>query len=1036
MKQLIKWWGNNPVAANLLMLGIWLAGVLGFMSLERELFPTIPVAGLEITVAWPGASPQDVEEQIVARLEESLKDLEDVDWIRSTSSEGSASIRINAESTSDFSRVKDEVKTRIDSISTLPADVEPPRITQWFSRNEMIRVAVHGDIGEGSLKNLADDLRREVAALKGVSVVKLFGTRDEEVSIEVSESALRRYQLTFEDIVTAVKNSSINVSAGTLRTNAGSFNLRVRNLADSRRAIESILIRQNEQGGSIRVADVAEVIDGFIDKEILATLNGEPAVLIQVMSSETMDIVTMSDSIKEWIENRRASLPAGAQLTLWTDGARDFNSRLNTIGYAAISGLILVFLVLFLTLRPKIAFWVAVGIATAYAGAFVFLPVADTSINMLSTFAFLLVLGVVVDDAIIIGESVHRQYEQGLSGSLAAVKGAQFVSKPVIFGVITTIIVFLPWLFISGTAQEFTRQISWVVILALTFSLIEALLILPAHLSHLQEADQSHWITATQQRIANSIVHFGRNRYGPLLSKTIARPWLSISVFISLLMIGLGGVLSAGYVKTKFEPDIEAEQIYINIDLREGTTYQRALEILAQMQTAQEKLVAEVEEGSEGKKNKIVENWYTRSRRDSVIAIVKLASPEVRSMSAKAAAVRLRELIGQVPEAKSVQVRYSMTSNSPDLEFSIRHANLDILRLASDELKARLQEFPALYDVQDDIETISEEIRFRLKPGAEKLGITLATVIKQVRQAYYGHEVQRLPRDGKDVKVMVRYPKQTRRSIESLKHFRLRTDDGREVPLTAVAEIYFERGLKQIDHWNGKRATQVSAYLKEPIRDEILQELNDNFFPDWEKKYIGIERGNIGQSAGEEKFIKELTNLLAIAFFAMYCMLAVAFRSYAQPALILIVIPFALLGAVIGHLLMGMSFSIYSYFGIVAATGVLLNDNLVLVDFYNRLREQGYTVVDAIQEAGEARFRPILITSVTTFVGLIPLMLERSSQAAWLQPIVVSLAYGLVIAFFVTLFLVPAVLIVGSRIRHHKHRHALTRKTAVTEAAS
>jgi len=1025
MKSIIKWWGNNPVAANLLMIGIWLAGVLGFTSLERELFPTIPVSGLEISVAWPGASPQDVEEQIVARIEESLKDLEDVDWIRSTSNEGNASVRINAESSTDFSRIKDEIKTRIDSISTFPTDVELPRIVQWNSRNEMIRVALHGEIGEAALKNLAEDLRREVAALKGVSIVELFGTRDEEVSIEVSETALRRYQLTFDDIVTAMKTSSINMSAGTLRTEAGSFSLRVRNLADSKRAFESIVVRQNEKGGVIRVSDVANVIDGFVDKEILATLNGEPAVLIQVMSAETMDIVTMSNSIKKWIEERRATLPKGAQLTLWTDGAKDFNSRLSTIGYAAMSGLVLVFLILFLTLRPKIAFWVAMGIATAYAGAFVFLSAVDTSINMLSTFAFLLVLGVVVDDAIIIGESVHSQNERGNTGTAAAVRGAQLVSKPVIFGVLTTIIVFLPWLFISGTAQEFTRQIAWVVILALSFSLIEALLILPAHLRHLKQVDKSHRIYAMQQRVANSIVHFGRNRYGPMLKRSIARPWLTLSIFIAMLMIGLGGVLGAGYVKTKFEPDIEAEQIYINIDLREGTTYRRALEILQQMQVAQEELVAEVEKDAEGKKNKIVENWYTRSRRDSVIAIVKLASPEVRSMSAKAAAVRLRELIGDVPEAKSVQVRYSLTSNSPDLEFSIRHADLEVLRLASDELKARLQEFPALYDVEDDIETISEEIRFRLKPGAEKMGITLGTVIKQVRHAYYGDEVQRLPRDGKDVKVMVRYPQADRRSIESLKHFRLRTDDGREIPLTAVAELYFERGLKQIEHWDRKRATEVSAYLKEPIREEILDELNENFFPKWEKKYVGIERGNIGQSAGEEKFMKELANLLAIAFFAMYCMLAVAFKSYSQPVLILIVIPFALLGAVIGHLVMGMSFSIYSYFGIVAAAGVLLNDNLVLIDYYNRLREKGFSVIDAIQEACEARFRPILITSVTTFVGLVPLMLERSSQAAWLQPIVVSLAYGLVIAFFVTMFLVPAMLIIGARIRHRKQKEIL-----------
>ena len=1017
MRSIIAWWADNHVAANLLMVGILLAGWAGFGKMEREMFPTIPFPGMQVSVVWPGASPKDVEEQIVNRIEESLKDLENLDWVRSESREGVGTVFIMADNDQDFSRIMDEVDSRVSSISTFPPDIEQPRIFQWNTRDESMRIAVHGNIGERPLKRLAEELRREVAALDGISIVEVFGTRDEEISIEVSEAALRRYNISFDEIAQAIRNSSVNLSAGNLRTDAGQYTLRTRNLADTQVDFEDIVVKQLPEGATIRVGDLATVIDGFEENEILATLNGEPAVLINVMSSEFMDVVKMSESVRVWMEDRRKRMPPGASLTLWRDSAVDFNSRLETIGSAALSGLALVLIILLLTLRPIVAFWVAVGIATAYAGAFVFLPAVGVSLNMLSTFAFLLVLGIVVDDAIIVGERVHTEYERGNTGWSGAVDGAHRVSKPVIFGVITSIIAFLPWIFLSGTTQEFTRQISWVVMLALGFSLIEALLILPAHLSTMKPAAPSNRFSQLQNRIAESIVWFGNNKYGPVLSRAVERPGLTALIFICALLVGFVGLMGSGHVRSAFTPDVEAEQIHINVDLREGTTYERALEILAQLQRAQEKLVAEVEsEAEEGEKNQVVENWYTRSRRDSVIAIVKLASPEVRSISAKEAALRLRDLIGPVAEAKEIKVGYTFDDGNADMEISVRHQNLDTLRQAVGELTTRMRQFSSLYDVSDSFESASEEMRFDLKPGAEQLGLTLAQVMNQVRQAYYGEEVQRLPREGQDVKVMLRYPLESRESIESLRHFRVRMNDGREVPLYSVIDISYGPSLKQIDHWDGMRSAEVSAYLKEPVSKQIMEELEKEFFPAWEARYPGLSREAVGESAAEAEFMAEIGLLLLIALFAMYFMLAVAFKSYAEPLVILVAIPFAALGAIIGHFIMGMPISIYSYFGMIAAAGVVINDNLVLIDSYNMFRKQGMSLSDAIQRAGRSRFRPILITSVTTFIGLVPLMLERSSQAAWLQPIVVALAYGLVVAFFVTLFLVPALLIIGSKI--------------------
>ncbi len=967
--------------------------------------------GLQIEVSWPGAAPQEVEEQIVARIEESVRDLDAIEWVRSTSSEGFGAVYILAEQQVDFTQFMNDVKIRLDSISSFPRDIEPPQVQQWINRNEFMRVAVHGDIGERELKRLAETLRREAAQLTAVTVVELFGTRQEEVSIEVSEEALRRYNLSFSEVAEAIRNTSINQSAGQVRTEVGTYQLKVRSQADTETEFNDIIVRETSDGGILRVGDVATVIDGFEDNPILATLNGEPAVLLQIMSTEVMDIVTASESVREWIEKRKDSLPEGVSLTLWTDQAVDFKGRMKTIGSSAVQGLALVMIVLLLTLRPIVAFWVAIGIATAYAGAFVLLGPVGVSLNMLSTFAFLLVLGIVVDDAIVVGEGIHSEANRIGGGVNASISGAQLVAKPVVFGVITTIMAFLPWLFVSGSTSEFTRHITWVVILALIFSLVESLLILPSHLSTMKPRTNMKRFGRFQKRIADSILNFAQNHYRKIAGWSIDHRYLTTSIFLGALVIGFG-LFGTGWVKKSFMPDIESDEIIVNVVMPEGAPYSRALEILAQLQEAELALVEEVNERTDGE-GVLIENWYTRSRRDSVLAIVKLAPPEVRDMTAKEASIRLRELMGDVPDAREVSVQYTQGNNDPDFELSIRHPDLDVLRAATADVENQLRTYETIYDVRNNLEGASEEIRLTMKPGTAKLGLTLADVNQQVRQAYFGEEVQRVPRDGQDVKVKVRYPLASRESIESLKNFRVRTNDGRELPLLAVADLEYAPGINRIQRWNGNRAARISADLKEQVRDDIMKDLDENFFPEWEERYPGIIRGAVGQAEGEQRFIKEVMGLYLIAFFAMYTMLAVAFRSYWQPMLILIAMPYAFVGAIVGHAVLGMTMAIFSYFGIAAAAGVVVNDNLVLMDYCNRLRDQGMSEREAIIEAGVARFRPILLTSVTTIVGLTPMMLERSIQAAFLQPIVVALAFGVFFAFFVTLLMVPSLYGIG-----------------------
>jgi len=1035
MNGLIAWWARNSVAANLIMVGIFVAGTIGFSKMEREMDPQVRFPGLEIEVSWPGAAPQEVEEQIVARIEEAVQDLDAIEWVRSTSSEGYGGVYILAEQQVDFTQFMNDVKIRVDAISSFPRDIEPPQVRQWINRDEFMRVAVHGDIGERELKRLAETLRREAAQLPAVTVVQLFGTRQEEVSIEVSEEALRRYNLSFSQVADAIRNTSINQSAGSVRTEVGTYQLKIRSLADTATEFNDIIVRETTDGGTIRVGDVATVLDGFEDNPILATLNGEPAVLIQIMSTEIMDIVTASESVREWIEKRKETLPAGVTLTLWTDKAVDFKGRMKTIGSSAVMGLALVMIILLLTLRPIVAFWVAVGIATAYAGAFVLLPSVGVSLNMLSTFAFLLVLGIVVDDAIVVGEGIHSEAHRIGGGVNASIAGAQLVAKPVVFGVITTILAFLPWLFLGGSTSEFTRHITWVVILALGFSLVESLLILPSHLASMKPRTNLHGFGKFQKRIADSIVNFAHNQYRKIGNWALDHRYLTTSIFIGILVIGFG-LFATGWVKKSFMPDIESDEIIVNVVMPEGAPYSRALEILAQLQAAELALEEEVNQRTEGE-GVLIENWYTRSRRDSVLAIVKLAPPEVREMTAKEASIRLRELLGDVPDAKEVSVQYTQNNNGPGFEMSIRHPDLDVLRAATADLEEQLRTYETLYDVRNNLEGATEEIRLTMKPGTAKLGLTLADVNRQVRQAYFGEEVQRLPRNGQDVRVKVRYPLASRQSIESLKNFRVRTNDGRELPLLAVADLEYAPGITRIQRWNGNRAARISADLKDNVRDDIVKDLDDNFFPEWEKRYPGIIRGSVGQAEGEKRFIEEVMGLYLIAFFAMYTMLAVAFRSYWQPLLILVAMPYAFVGAIFGHTALGLTMAIFSYFGIAAAAGVVVNDNLVLMDYCNRLVAKGMDAREAIIEAGVVRFRPILLTSVTTIVGLTPMMMERSMQAAFLQPVVVALASGVFFAFFVTLLMVPSLYVIGldindffgrikKRIRNKLHRGSRT----------
>ena len=1025
MKHILSWWAGNKVAANLLMVIILISGLLAFFMNKREINPYVEVPGASVGVVWIGASPQDVEEQIVTRLEEAVADIEGVDKLWSSASEGVGTVYINGKSNVNKDVLLQTVKRRVDSISTFPAAAEPPRVIPWNNRNEVMRIAVLGDVDERLLKRTAEKIRRELSMLPYIPGVETFGSRGEEVSIEVSEANLQAYGLSLEDVANAVRANSLNASSGIIRTQVGNVQLRTRHLADSKKDFENIIIRQNADGSTLRVKDIATVIDGFEQVHLNATMNGKPTILVSVMTGPNMDIVKMSNTVLDYVKSHQDDLPPGISMRIWNDNSKIYKDRMHAIGSNFFMGLILVFITLILFLRPIIAFWVAFGIAVAFAGGLALLPSFDVTFNMISTFAFLLVLGVIVDDAIIVGEAIHTNVEDNLNGEQtglqAAVNGVNMVVKPVIFAALTTMIFFAPWMFLSGPARTFTRAISLVVILALTFSLIESLLILPAHLSHLKPANPKNPLTRLQTRLSNSLIYFAQKVYQPIIRFVLRRRYLTAAGFIAMMVLSIG-LLSNGLVKTVFQPSPESDQITITIDLPQGTPYTRTLQVLKRVQAAERTLEREIntkaEDQTTASKGKLIENWYTRARDNQVLALVKLVPPETRSLSIEKTADRLRALIGDIPDAETIKVEYQDGDNSPAIQYVLNAKNPDALNAAAQDLMAKLRSFKGVYNVINDTESSADEILFDLKPGAQALGITRSDVARQLRNGFFGAEVQRLPRDGQDVRVFVRYPQRDRDSLEFLGQVKIRTQDGRQIPLAEVAELRFGKGVAQILRRERQRAIVVSAEVLPERISEIREALKNDFFDGFDKRHPEVTRGNIGRAEGQAQFVKELGVLGLLAIGIAYFLVAVAFRSYFEPLLILLAaIPFCFTGAMIGHLLLGLPLSLLSYLGISAAAGVAVNDNLVLLDYVHKLRDRGVDGAQALVQAGVRRFRPILLTSLTTFVGLLPLIADRSLQAKWLIPVGIGLAFGVLFALFVTLLFVPALYAIGADIR-------------------
>jgi len=1003
MGGLISWWVRNAVAANLLMVFIIVSGLIAWTTIEKEVQPIVKLPLIQVSLTWPGASPKEIEQQVVQRVEAAVKNIDNLRRYNSDSREGFGSVRLEAQPRVDLTQFKEDVRDALDGITSFPRDLEPPRIRTIEWKETIHYLTIRGDIGERALGRLAEELRDELISLSHVSDVDIGGTREEEVTIEVSEEALQRYQLSFDELATAIRASSINLSSGELRTATGNIQLRAENLADSQTDFEAIIVRELLSGAQLRLGDVARVIDGFEDFEVSASADGVPAVMLQIEPSDRLFITKTSDQVNAWIDSKQAELPQGVELLSLADMADAYDSRMSLIFDAAWMGLILVMLILLLTLRFTVALWVTVGIAISFVGAFIFLPVVDVSINFLSTFAFLLVLGIVVDDAIVVGESIHHHREDlGLEAQEAAIVGASAVARPVIFAVLTTVVAFAPWAFLSGPQSEFLRHLSAVIAFALAFSLIEAFCILPAHLRHLPARNDRTRGFALQRRIADGIMSFAEKTYAPLLAKALNVRYTLSAIFLAGFVIALT-LASTGWVRFYFFPQLESETLVVNVGLPTGVPFTRTEAVMNQLDRTSDGL----------KEQYPVIGAFTFAYDNQLEQYVQLPPPGESNISMREVAETYLDTMGDIPDAENINVQYTANQGEAVLTFVFAHTDEERLKQAAADLRNYLVTFEDVFFVRDNQRGEIDELNIRLKPGAQTLGVTLADVSRQVRQSYYGEEVQRLPRQYGDVRVMLRYPQDARETLTSLRDLNVRTNDGRLIPLATVADIEVRKASQRIVRRNGQRIFEVFARVNVDSMGDINDKVQDEFIPELQERFPALQVIKGGWEEQQAEFMTEVTRLFTIAMLTIYALLAVAFRSYTLPTIIMSAIPFAYMGAIFGHQLIGIPLDMFSFFGMGAAAGVVVNDNLVLIDYILKREEKGDDRFKAIINAAKNRFRPILLTTLTTFVGLMPIIAETSQAAAFLKPSVISLAFGVFFAFFVSLFLVPALYLIG-----------------------
>lgn len=1023
---MIAWFARNHVAANLLLITILIAGLFSLTNrIPLEVFPSFATDRINVNVSLRGATPEDVEKSISIRIEEAVQDLEGVKQIASKSSEGSSAVNIEVESGYDPREMLADIKSRVDEINTFPADAEKPVVSLATRKREVIAVTIASIYSEKETREYAEKVRDELLNIPAITQVELSGVRDYEISIEVPQDKLRQYDLTIAQISTAISDSSTDISAGNLKTKGGDILLRSKGQAYRKDEFEKIAIKTNVDGSIIRLSDLAIIKDDFEETPVRTRFNGKQAAFIDVYRLGQQSAIDVADAVKTYINGKQSSLPVGVELSFWDDDSQIVKNRISTLTTSALQGGILVLALLTLFLRPSIAFWVFIGIPISFMGAFIMMPVFGVTLNIMSLFGFILVLGIVVDDAIVTGENIYTHLKTSESGEMAAIRGTQEVATPVTFGILTTVAAFLPLAFIEGNRGALFAQIPVIVIPVLIFSLIESKFVLPSHLKHLKlrsEKDKQSKFSQLQQKFADGFERAIIRFYQPILNRALNNRLTTLAGFVGVFLIILALIMS-GWTKFVFFPRIPSETVRATLTLPAGTPFE-----------VTNKYVIKMAE----KANELKEKYIEPSTNSSVIINIlattggrggqsnsgkvrfEITPPESRELAISSSELvrEWRNLIGPIPGAESITFRAEIGRSSDPIHVQFKANSLETLKEVTEKVKVRLATYPTVFDIADSLSNGKEELQIELTEQGKALGLTRVSISNQVRRSFFGSEVQRIQRGRDDVRVMVRLPIDERRTMADLEDILVTTPNGGSVPLSHVAKFIPGKSPSTISRIDRYRTANVSADVEKLNTNmTVLQADLKDYLDELIVQYPGVSHSLEGEAKEQRESFGSLGWALLFVFFIIYALLAIPFKSYLQPIIVMSIIPFGMIGAVIGHWIMGMELTIMSLLGMLALIGVVVNDSLVLVDFINKKRTEGGELMAAVLTAGAARFRPVMLTSLTTFIGLMPLLFEQSTQAQFLIPMAVSLGFGILFATFITLVLVPVNYLIVEQIK-------------------
>ncbi|HAB55751.1 MAG TPA: acriflavin resistance protein [Cellvibrionales bacterium] len=1026
---IVSWFARNHVAANLLMIFIIVIGLISLSKIQREFQPDLNIEIIQVLIAYPGAAPEEVEQGVTSKVEKAIKDIAGIEKMSSYSNEGLARLQINVMQGFEVSTLLDQIKNRIDGISNLPDLTEAAVIEQLEMEFPAIQLQVSGDLTEKQLNKILRGIEQDVLALPEISSVELFGLRDYEISIEVSEVDLKKYQLTLRDVANAINRSSIDMAGGAIQSNTGDILLRTQGQAFNQNEFNRIVLRSFADGSRLYLSDVAYVRDAFTQRSGLTSFDGKYGAGLMVYAIGDQDVIDTTNIIKRYVEKKQLTLADNIELSYWQDFSHYIEERMDLMGKNLTIGALLVFLILLVFLNFNLAFWVMAGLPVCFLGTVALMQMSgvNVSLNMISLFGFITVLGIMVDDAIIIGESIDSTTNKDGHNLNAVIKGVKRVAIPATFGVLTTVVSFLPTVTLDSVFAPFPAAMGWVVIFCLLFSLLESKLILPAHIAH-SRLTQIPLLTAISQRTNRfsartnvKLNQFIDQLYLPFLKRCLVNRYTTLASFIGALII-TGGILASGIVLLVVMPNVPSEILGAKVEMIEGTPNSQTENAVDQITEALYQANQDYIQDS-GDTNGFIKHFYTwGTPGDYAEFMLELTKVEHRSIDSYEIIQRWRKNAGDITGTKSLVFRAAEEMLGDPISFNISADTREELVAASTELEQIIASYEGVYDSKSSLNNQVDELKLNIKPSAEALGLSLSDLGGQVRDAFYGIEAQRIQRGTDEVKVMVRYPREDRKALADLDTMFIRTMSGDTVPFYSVADITSQPSYASIEKINGRRAVNISAKVDKLSfnPDAISRQIITHDFPQLIAKYPSLRFEMEGEAKDSADIVNGLTQGFILAIIAVYALLAIPLKSYTQPLIIMAIIPFSLIGAIAGHLIMDTAFSMMSFFGVIALIGVAVNDSLILTDAVNQQRAEGQSITDAVLASCKRRFRAILLTSLTTFFGLFPMLLETSLQAQVIQPMAISLAFGIVFATVITLLLIPCLFLILNDIQERE----------------